>query len=221
VAIVTGGSRGIGAATCKLLASQGYRVAVNYNSNKSKADAVVREIVAAGGVAVAIKADVSKAGEVKRLFDAAEDQLGGTVTHLVNNAALLGPRHYSVLEMDMEQMHNDISALLATNLFGALACCREAVARMSTQRGGSGGAVVNVSSGSALIGTPMPYAVSKGALNSMQAGCVKEFAAHGVRVNAVSPGVYLSRFYPPLLAFRRLCNQVHPFLHQILLQTNH
>lgn len=189
IALVTGGSRGIGAATCKLLAAQGYRVAVNYTSSRAKAEAVVAEIEAAGGVAVAIKADVSKLDEVKAMFDTAESALGGTVTHLVNNAGLLGPRNYSLLGTEPTQIYNDVAALLATNLFGPLACCREAAERMSTQRGGAGGAIVNVSSGSALIGTPMPYAVSKGALNSMQAGCVKELAAHGVRVNSVSPGL--------------------------------
>ena len=185
VAIVTGASRGIGAATARLLAERGYGVCVNYRTEPERARALCAEIEAAGGRAVAVYADVSRADEVARMFAAVDDALG-TITALVNNAAMLGP---STRVADLDPA--DLERLLAVNVMGVVHCTQQALRRMSTARGGRGGAIVNVSSGAAYVGEPgraVHYATTKGALNSFTIGLSQEAMAEGVRVNAVSPG---------------------------------
>jgi NAD(P)-dependent dehydrogenase (short-subunit alcohol dehydrogenase family) len=184
--IVTGGSRGIGAATARLAAHAGYRVAVNYCASKDAADGVVRDITAAGGEAVAIRADVAIEAEVKRLFEAAEAALGPLIG-LVNNAGMLETAS-RLDEMSPERWQR----VLATNVVGSFLCAREAVRRLSTRHGGSGGAIVNLSSAAARLGSPhefIDYAASKGAIDAMTIGLAKEVAQEGIRVNAVRPGL--------------------------------
>lgn len=185
IALVTGASRGIGAATACALARQGYAVAVNYRAGAAKAEDVVARITAAGGQAVAIQADVASRDDVKRLFATVDEQLG-RLDLLVNNAAVMGPR----APMD-ELSADDIEQVLTVNVFGLMLCAQEAVQRMSTRHGGTGGSIINISSGAAQQGNPrmgIPYAVSKGAVNSFTIGLSQEVAAEGIRVNAVSPG---------------------------------
>lgn len=186
VTIVTGGSRGIGAATAKLLASHGHAVCVNYVSNADAASKVVGEIEAAGGRALAVQADTAVEADVMRMFEAVDKELG-TLTGLVNNAGINGRR----TRVD-DLRPDEICELLDINVLGCIICAREAVKRMSTTHGGQGGAIVNVSSGSANIGNPgigVLYATSKGALNSFSIGLAQEVAAEGVRVNIVAPGM--------------------------------
>ncbi|MBT5266397.1 MAG: SDR family oxidoreductase [Rhodospirillaceae bacterium] len=186
VALVTGGSRGIGASTCLLLADKGYAVAVNYRADNTAADAVVEQITAKGGRAIALQGDVGDEAQVIAMFEAVDKEFG-QLDALVNNAGVSGPRG-RLDELDLES----IQRVLATNVTGAILCAREAVKRMSTRHGGKGGAIVNISSGSAYIGGPgsgIIYAVSKGALNSMQIGLSQEVAGEGIRVNAVLPGL--------------------------------
>ncbi len=186
VTIVTGGSRGIGAATAKLVASHGHAICVNYVNDKAAADAVVADIVSAGGKAIAVKADTSSEAEVIAMFDQVDKELG-TVTGLVNNAGINGNRKR------VEELTSDeITHLLAVNVTGCIICAREAIKRMSKNHGGKGGAIVNVSSGSANLGNPgigVLYAASKGALNSFSIGLSQEVAAEGIRVNVVAPGM--------------------------------
>lgn len=184
--VVTGASRGIGAAIARLAGAQGYRVAVNYVSNAQAAQAMVREIEAAGGRAAAIQADVARPGEVRRLFDAAEAALG-PVTALVNNAGITGPssRFADLTPDDMERV-------VSLNLLGAMACAQEAIRRMSTAHGGGGGAIVNVSSMAATLGGAgefVLYGATKGAIDTLTIGLSREVAREGVRVNAVAPGM--------------------------------
>jgi NAD(P)-dependent dehydrogenase (short-subunit alcohol dehydrogenase family) len=185
VLIVTGASRGIGAATALLAARRGYAVCVNYLQGHREAEEIVRKIQDAGGRAVAVQADVSSEPDVLRLFETAEGQLG-RLSALVNNAATL--EHQMRLDtMDAARLHR----VLATNVVGSFLCCREAVRRMSTQYGGAGGAIVNVSSGAARVGSPgeyIDYAASKGAIDTLTLGLAKEVAEEGIRVNAVRPG---------------------------------
>jgi NAD(P)-dependent dehydrogenase (short-subunit alcohol dehydrogenase family) len=183
--IVTGASRGIGAATARLAAAHGYAVCVNYHANRAAADAVVASILEAGGRAIAVGADVSKEADVLRLFEASDRKLG-PLAALVNNAGIL-ERQMRVEEMDAARLER----VFATNVVGAFLCAREAVRRMSTRRGGRGGAIVNVSSVAATLGSPneyVDYAASKGALDSLTVGLAREVAAEGIRVNAVRPG---------------------------------
>lgn len=186
VVIVTGGSRGIGAATALLAAKQNYSVCVNYHASAKAAEAVVQKICAEGGQAFAIAGDVSLEADVVRMFEEAEKQLG-PVTALVNNAGVLEQ------QMRLEQMTPERwSRVLAINVVGSFLCAREAVRRMSTKSGGSGGAIVNVSSRAAQLGGPgeyVDYAASKGAVDAMTIGLAKEVADEGIRVNAVRPGV--------------------------------
>lgn len=184
--VVTGASHGIGAATARLAARRGWQVAVNYNSSPDAAAEVVREIESAGGRAAAIRADVAREPEVGRLFDEAEKALG-PVGGLVNNAGITGPsgRFEGMTAADME-------AVLRLNVIGAMLCAREAVRRMSTAHGGSGGAIVNVSSMAATLGGAgefVLYAASKGAIDTLTVGLAREVAREGIRVNAVSPGM--------------------------------
>lgn len=185
IAIVTGGGRGIGAATALLLGQRGYRVCVNYRSDRSAADAIVSRIRAAGGEAMPLQADVSMEHEVVRLF-AAVDRHFGRVTALVNNAAMMLPQT-RLLQMDAER----INRMFTVNVTSAFLCCREAVKRMSTRLGGEGGAIVNVSSVAARTGSPgeyIDYAASKGAIDSLTRGLAVEVAEEGIRVNGVRPG---------------------------------
>ena len=185
VLLVTGGSRGIGAATAKLAASRGYAVCVNYLHNEQAATRVVDEIVRSGGQAIAVAADVALEADVLRLFQTIDHQLG-PVTALVNNAGIL-ERQGRVQAIDAARLQR----VFATNVIGSFVCAREAVLRMSTARGGSGGAIVNVSSVAARTGSPneyVDYAASKGAIDSFTRGLAAEVAAEGIRVNAVRPG---------------------------------
>jgi NAD(P)-dependent dehydrogenase (short-subunit alcohol dehydrogenase family) len=189
VAIITGASRGIGAATALLAASRGYAVCVNYVRNETAAQDVAGRIREAGGKSIAVMADVAKEADVVRLFETVDWELG-TVTALVNNAGIL-ERQMRVESMDGER----IRRVLDTNVVGSFLCAREAVRRMSTNRGGQGGSIVNVSSGAARWGSPdeyIDYAASKGAVDSMTVGLSKEVAAEGIRVNAVRPGLVLT-----------------------------
>ncbi|WP_299538033.1 SDR family oxidoreductase [uncultured Herbaspirillum sp.] len=186
VIIVTGGSRGIGAATALLAAQRGYAVCVNYVSNREAAESVAGQIRADGGRAITVAGDVSKEEDVLRLFTTTDQELG-RVTALVNNAGIL--EHQSRLDaMSAER----ITRVLVANVTGSLLCAREAVKRMSTRHGGQGGAIVNLSSMAAKLGGPgeyVDYAASKGAIDAFTIGLAKEVAAEGIRVNAVRPGL--------------------------------
>ncbi len=185
VMIVTGGSRGIGAATARLAAARGYAVCVNYQGNAEAAEAVVRDIVDGGGRAFARQADMAVEDEVLGLFDAVDRELG-PVTALVNNAGLTGL--FSRLD---EASSETLRRVVEVNLLGVLWCCQAAVRRMSTRHGGAGGGIVNLSSAAATLGSPgtyVWYAATKGAIDSLTLGLARELAREGVRVNAVSPG---------------------------------
>ena len=186
IMIITGGSRGIGAATARLGAAEGYAVCITDLRNKPAAEAVVQEIAKTGGKAMAVAADVAIEADVVRLFETVDAELG-RVTALVNNAGIL-ERHMRVEEMDAGRL----SRVLAANVIGSFLCAREAVKRMSTRHGGSGGAIVNLSSVASTLGSPneyVDYAASKGAIDTFTLGLAKEVAAEGIRVNAVRPGV--------------------------------
>lgn len=184
--LVTGGSRGIGAAICRRLAADGYAVAVNYAADVAAAQATVSEIEAKGGAARAFHADVSDPEVVNRLFDEATAALGPLV-ELVNNAGSSG-RFAPVVEQDAA----DITRLFAVNVVGTMLCCKAAAQRMSTRKGGNGGAVVNLSSIAARLGG-LPglsvYAATKGAVESFTKGFATEVGPEGIRVNAVAPGM--------------------------------
>ena len=185
VAIITGGSRGIGAATADLLAKNGYRVCVNYRKNETAANALVNDLMAYGSKTIAVQADISKEDDTVRLFETVDRELG-PVTALVNNAGMLLPQ-MRVEDMDASR----INQILETNVTGAFLCCREAVRRMSTAHGGHGGAIVNVSSAASRIGAAgeyVDYAASKGAIDTLTRGLALEVAAEGIRVNCVRPG---------------------------------
>jgi len=185
VVVVTGGGRGIGAATARLAAERGYAVCVNFVSNRAAADKVVAGIAAAGGRAIAVQGDVAREADVKRIFDAAAAL--GPVTALVNNAGIL-ERQGRLDEMEAARFER----VFATNITGAFLCAREAVRRMSTRHGGQGGAIVNVSSMASRLGSPgeyVDYAASKGAIDTLTTGLAREVAEEGIRVNAVRPGV--------------------------------
>ena len=184
--IVTGGARGIGAACARLAAASGWAVCVNYRASAAAAEALVREIEAAGGRAIAQPGDVAVEDDVAALFDAAQDAFG-PVTGLVNNAGVLA-QAMPLADMTLGRWN----ATLATNLSGAFLCAREAVRRMAVSRGGQGGAIVNVSSMGAVLGSPhefVDYAASKGGLDTLTIGLAKEVAADGIRVNGVRPGL--------------------------------
>ena len=186
ILLVTGGSRGIGAATARLAAARGYAVCLSYRSNADAAAAVVADIERAGGQAIALAADVASQADVLRLFERVDARLG-RLTALVNNAGIL-ERQTTLLDIDAGRLQR----VLATNVIGAFLCAREAVRRMSTKLGGAGGAIVNVSSMASKLGSPgeyVDYAASKGAIDSMTIGLAREVAAEGIRVNAVRPGV--------------------------------
>lgn len=184
--LVTGGSRGIGAATCLLAAKAGYKVAVNYTSNDAAARKVIAEIEAAGGEAFAVRGDVGNEPDVLAMFQAVDKRFG-QVDALVNNAGVVDAKA-RVDEMSVERLER----MMRTNIIGSFLCAREAVKRMSTKHGGKGGAIVNVSSVAATLGSAgdyVDYAASKGAIDTMTIGLAREVAAEGVRVNAVRPGM--------------------------------
>jgi NAD(P)-dependent dehydrogenase (short-subunit alcohol dehydrogenase family) len=183
--LVTGGGRGIGAAVARLGAARGYTVCVNYRRDAAAAEAVVAAIAAAGGRALAVQADVAREDEVERLF-AAVDAALPPLTALVNNAGLAG--HVNRLE---EAPAETIRQVMDLNVLGSIWCARAAIRRMARRHGGRGGAIVNISSGAATIGSPgeyVWYAASKGAIDSLTLGLAKENASEGIRVNAVAPG---------------------------------
>jgi NAD(P)-dependent dehydrogenase (short-subunit alcohol dehydrogenase family) len=184
--IVTGGGRGIGAAIARLAARHGYAIAVNYVADEGAARGVVREIERNNGRASAIRADVSREHEVVQLFENAQRDLGQIVA-LVNNAGITGG--FSRLE---DVKTETVERVLAVNVTGALLCAREAVRRMSKRRGGAGGAIVNISSRAAQLGSPgewIHYAMTKGAIDTLTIGLSREAASDGIRVNAVAPGL--------------------------------
>lgn len=186
VLLVTGGSRGIGAAVARLGAARGYAVAISYLRNRAAAEDVVAEIVEGGGQALAVQADVAQEGDVQRLFREV-DAICGPLSALVNNAGVLETQ-MRVDEMDAARLQR----VFATNVTGSFLCAREAVRRMSTRHGGRGGAIVNVSSRAARLGSPgeyVDYAASKAALETFTLGLAREVAAEGIRVNAVAPGI--------------------------------
>jgi NAD(P)-dependent dehydrogenase (short-subunit alcohol dehydrogenase family) len=192
VMVITGGSRGIGAATAQLAAVRGYAVCISYLRNQAAADQVVEAIRNSGGEAIAVQADVASEADVCRLFEAAENAFG-PVTALVNNAGILEGQA-RVQDMDAARLNR----IFATNVTGSFLCAREAVRRMSTAQGGSGGAIVNVSSAAARLGAPneyVDYAASKGAIDTLTIGLSKEVAAEGIRVNAVRPGLIYTEIH--------------------------
>ena len=185
-AVVTGGSRGIGAAIVRLLAANGYSVAFNYASDEAAARSVLDYLARAGLRTVAVQADVSREADIQRLFDIAQRELG-PVRALVNNAAITGGKA-RVDEIDAAKL----TQMLAVNVAGTMLCAREAVRRMSTKRSGTGGAIVNISSLAARTGSAgewVHYAASKGAVNTFTIGLAREVANEGIRVNAVAPGL--------------------------------
>lgn len=186
VMIVTGSSRGIGAATAVLAAQRGYAVCVNYLRNRAAAMNVVMAIEQVGGRAIAVPGDVASEAEVMSLFGQVDRALG-PVTALVNNAGILATQQ-RVEEMDATRLNR----IMGTNVTGSFICAREAIKRMSTRYGGAGGAIVNLSSAAARLGSPgeyVDYAASKGAIDTMTIGLAREVAAEGIRVNAVRPGI--------------------------------
>ena len=186
VLLVTGGSRGIGAATCRLAARQGWAVAVNYTANSLAADDVVREIRAAGGRAMAVQADVADEGQVLRMFEQVDAKFG-RLTGLVNNAGVVDVTA-RVEDMDVARWKR----MFDINVIGTLICSREAIRRMGTRHGGSGGSIVNLSSAAARLGAPgqyVDYAAAKGAIDAFTIGLAKEVGGDGIRVNAVRPGL--------------------------------
>jgi len=194
IVLVTGASRGIGAATARLAAADGYRVAVNYVRDEATAAAVVADIEKAGCRAVAIQADVSREQDVERLFSTIDRTLG-RLTHLVFNSGVTGPvSRIDALAADAAR------EILDVNVLGAFLCARAAIPRMSTAKGGAGGAMVLISSAMATLGGPgefVMYATSKGAVESLSIGLSREVAAEGIRVNVVEPGPTATGIHPP------------------------
>ena len=186
VAIVTGASRGIGASTARLAGQRGYAVAVNFSSGEAEAKKVAHEITEGGGRARAIRGDISREQQILELFRIAERELG-PIKYLVNNAGITGG--FARVE---EVTAAAIETTFAVNVTGAILCAREAVRRMSTRRGGSGGSIVNISSIATRTGAAgewVHYAAAKGAINTFTIGLAREVATEGIRVNAVSPGL--------------------------------
>ena len=186
VLLVTGGSRGIGAAICRLGAKAGYRVAVNYATNRNAADALIAEIRAAGGEAFAVKGNVGTESDVVAMFGAV-DRAYGRLDAFVNNAGIVD------VKARVDEMYvGRLERMMRINVVGSFLCAREAVKRMSTRHGGSGGAIVNISSAAATLGSPgeyVDYAASKGAIDTLTIGLAREVALEGIRVNAVRPGI--------------------------------
>jgi NAD(P)-dependent dehydrogenase (short-subunit alcohol dehydrogenase family) len=186
VLLITGASRGIGAATARLAATRGYDIAVNYASNAKAAEAVVADAGGAGARAVAIRADVAREADVERIFAETERRLG-PLSGLVNNAGIVGPAS----RLDAADAAA-IKSVIDLNVLGAFLCARAAVRRLSTQHGGKGGVIVNISSSAATLGSPNEfvwYAASKAAVDTLTIGLAREVAREGIRVNAVAPGL--------------------------------
>ena len=192
VVMITGGGRGIGAASAKLFAQQGYSVCINYKSNLEAASLLADEIRNAGGRCITVQADVSQEGDVQRLFETVDKELG-TLSVLVNNAGIL------FKQMRLEEMTAErINTVLINNVTSYFLCSREAVKRMSTRHGGNGGVIVNVSSGAARSGSPkeyIDYAASKGAIDTLTKGLAMEVASEGIRVNCVRPGLIYTQMH--------------------------
>ncbi|MBK3757408.1 SDR family oxidoreductase [Stutzerimonas frequens] len=186
VMLITGASRGIGAATARLAAQQGYALCLNYHQRADAANAVLEQVLGLGVTAIAVKADVADETQVLHMFDVIDREFG-RLDVLVNNAGMLEQ------QMRLEQMDAARwSRVLGANVIGSFLCAREAIKRMSTRHGGQGGAIVNLSSVAARLGAPgeyIDYAAAKGAIDSMTLGLAKEVASEGIRVNAVRPGV--------------------------------
>lgn len=183
--IVTGGSRGIGAATALLAAREGYKVCINFRKDEVAAVNVMTSIKAAGGIAIACKADIGTTAGIDHLFRVVDEQFG-RLDGLVNNAGILETQA-RLEDIDADRLQR----IFQTNVIGAFLCAREAVKRMSTKNGGDGGTIVNISSGAAISGSPgeyVDYAASKGAMDTMTVGLAKEVAEEGIRVNGVRPG---------------------------------
>ena len=186
VMLITGASRGIGAATARLAAQQGYALCLNYHQRADAANAVLEQVLGLGVTAIAVQADVADETQVLHMFDVIDREFG-RLDVLVNNAGMLEQ------QMRLEQMDAARwSRVLGANVIGSFLCAREAIKRMSTRHGGQGGAIVNLSSVAARLGAPgeyIDYAAAKGAIDSMTLGLAKEVASEGIRVNAVRPGV--------------------------------
>ncbi|RUU01219.1 SDR family oxidoreductase [Mesorhizobium sp. USDA-HM6] len=184
--LVTGGSRGIGAAICRQASAAGYRVAVNYVSNQAAAEALVAELEAAGGEAFAVKGDVGDEADVVAMFEAV-DRAFGRLDAFVNNAGIVD------VKARVDKMSaGRVERMMRINVVGSFLCVREAVKRMSTRHGGKGGAIVNISSAAARLGSPgeyVDYAASKGAIDTLTIGLAREVVLEGIRVNGVSPGI--------------------------------
>lgn len=208
VLLVTGASRGIGAATALLAARRGWAVAVNYASQRAAADAVVQQVLDIGGRAIAVQADVADESQVLAMFQRVDRELG-RITGLVNNAGVV----------DVSQRLEDMSyarlrRMFDINVMGSLLCAREAVRRMSIRHGGRGGAIVNVSSAAARLGSPgqyVDYAAAKGAIDAFTLGLAKEVGGDGIRVNAVRPGLIDTEIH----ASGGLPNRVRDLAHQV------
>ena len=211
VLLVTGASRGIGAATALLAAERGFAVAVNYAANAQAADAVVRRIHAGGGRAIAVQADVARESEVMAMFEKLDRDFG-RITALVNNAGVVDVTA-RVDEMTFERLRR----MFDVNVLGSFLCAREAVLRMSTRHDGPGGAIVNVSSAASRLGSPgqyVDYAAAKGAIDAFTLGLAREVAAEGIRVNAVRPGLIETDIH----ASGGLPERVRQLAHQVPMQ---
>jgi len=192
VILITGASRGIGAATALEAAKRGYAVCVNYRQNAEAAEKILNQINSQAGKAISVQADVSQESHVLRLFETVDKTLG-PLTALVNNAGYT-EKQSRVEEMDAQRLQR----VFATNITASFLCAREAIKRMSTKRGGQGGCIVNVSSLAAQLGGPgeyVDYAAAKGAVDTMTIGLAKEVADEGIRVNGVRPGLIYTEFH--------------------------
>jgi NAD(P)-dependent dehydrogenase (short-subunit alcohol dehydrogenase family) len=211
IVLVTGGSRGIGAATALAAARQGYAVAVNYTANSLAADEVVRQIRASGGTAITVQADVADEAQVLAMFEKVDAKLG-RLTALVNNAGVVD------VTARVDQMSvARLKRMFDINVIGSMLCAREAVRRMSTKHGGAGGSIVNLSSAASRLGAPgqyVDYAAAKGAIDAFTIGLAKEVAAEGIRVNAVRPGLIETEIH----ASGGLPNRVRDLSHQVPMQ---
>jgi NAD(P)-dependent dehydrogenase (short-subunit alcohol dehydrogenase family) len=211
VLLITGASRGIGAATAVLAAQQGWAVAVNYADNSSAAHGVVQKIQDAGGTAIAVQADVGNEAQILRMFDEVDNKLG-RISGLVNNAGVV-----DVTAKVEAQSWSRWERMMRINVLGSFTCAREAVKRMSTAHGGSGGSIVNVSSAAARLGAPgqyVDYAAAKGAIDAFTIGLAKEVATESIRVNAVRPGLIDTDIH----ASGGLPNRVNDLAHLVPMQ---